>query len=77
MKNKIFLIKFKECDYGEYDSFVVIAKEFNNVFKLVLKEYPKSTYDNRNLTENNIESIELIGFTDGSEGIVLGSYNAG
>lgn len=80
---KIYLIKLIEHDYDEYDSWIVIAKNRDNVAKIVgcdkhKEELKKGIYSGRNEYLENIESITYIGETKiKEEQILLGSFNAG
>jgi len=90
MKN-IYLLDLKKCGYDEYDAWVVIADDEEEVKRLCNirkeKELEKNKekrergewlYREDNQYEDNIDSIKLIGTTEEIESkIVLGSYNAG
>jgi hypothetical protein len=82
MLKNIYLLTLKGHGYDEYDAWVVIADNEEEVKKLcdISKEKakPKQFGYVNNQYEDNIESIKLIGITKAMESkIVLGSYNAG
>lgn len=65
----IYHIVFTDCDYDEYDSFVVIAKDEDDAKKLIKWRIPVG---------ESIKKIECIGVSHKSESkVVLGSFNAG
>ncbi len=68
---KLYLVKFEKCDYDEYDAFVIAAdNELRAAEVMLLKmEY--------GLPKKKPDSVVEIGTTELSEGIVLGSFNAG
>lgn len=71
---KIYLITLKECDYDQYDSFVVIAEDKDRAWKLIRIEHSQDS----NIYTENIEEIREIGISNTvKEEIVLGSFNAG
>jgi len=80
---KIYKIKLKDWTYDEWDSWVVIAeneeevKKLCNIRELEDPENDKRMHDNQ--YENNIEYIKEIGVTKGDvkSEIALGSFNAG
>lgn len=80
MKN-IYLITLKEHGYDEYDSWVVIAENQEEVIKLCKIVATKEEADDgwsRNQYKDNVESIKLIGTTEQEKSeVVLSSYNAG
>jgi len=73
MKNKIWLIHFKECDYDEYDGFVVVAPDKKRVFEIVKLAHTGCC--GGNITEDNIGFITEISAE--KEAVILGSFNAG
>ena len=77
---KIYEISLKEHDYDEYDGWVVIAENEEEVKKIceISKEKKESKWF-ENQYEDNIDYIKEIGTAnkDSKKGIVLGSYNAG
>jgi hypothetical protein len=81
----IYHISLKSHNYDEYDSWIVFAKNEEDVKRLcdIRKEKgePTGTWkiEQNNQYEDNIEFIKLIGVTinEEDEGIVLGSFNAG
>jgi len=89
-KKNIYLLTLKHMGYDEFDSWVVIADNEEEVLKLCdirevewtdedLKKREKDRWRSvNNQFKENIESIKLIGTTNETESkIVLGSYNAG
>lgn len=66
---KIYHICFTGCDYDEYDSFVVIAKDEEQAIEQIKDSIPYGEF---------VESVLCVGVTDETEPrIVLGSFNAG
>jgi bifunctional ADP-heptose synthase (sugar kinase/adenylyltransferase) len=81
MKN-IYLLTLKDYDYDEYDGWVVIADNEEEVLELCniceTEEEAKKACWGDNLYKGNIKEIKLIGTTEIEESkILLGSYNAG
>jgi hypothetical protein len=80
---KIYLIKLKEYGYDEYDGWIVIADNEEEVLKLCeIKETEQEVSKKRcyesNRFKDNIEEIKFLGNTKIKESqIVLSSYNAG
>lgn len=65
----IYHIVFTGCDYDEYDSFVVVAKDEDDAKEVVRPHTPYG---------ESIESIDCLGVSNRSKReIVLGSFNAG
>lgn len=71
----LYLIKFNENDYDEYDSFVVRAKDEAEAVSVIERAYPKSqSYCGVPWRHGyTVESIPEKGDAE----IILGSYNAG
>ncbi len=72
-KNKqknVYLLGPVDCDYDEYDSFVVISSSPEKARKLILKEAPRQpafqTCD-----------VKKVGNSLLKEQVLLGSFNAG
>lgn len=80
MKN-IYLLKLKDWRYDEYEGWVVIAENEEEVIKLC--EIYSTAEEARkhwryNQYKDNIEEIKLIGTTEQEDSeIVLSSYHAG
>ena len=80
MDLKIYEVSLKEHDYDEYDGWVVIAENEEEVKELCgIKKEPEKDRWQENLFEDNIDYIKEIGnaHSNMEKGIVLGSYNAG
>lgn len=71
---KIYKITFKEVDYDQYDSFVVVAESKDMVEVLLKKEHPGRKYFSSINWDGGFTIEELL--IDKNE-IVLGSFNAG
>lgn len=66
---KIYHIVFEDCDYDEYDSFVVIAEDEKQAMELIKDRSPAGC---------DLESISDIGVSHRTDSeVVLGSFNAG
>ena len=78
---KIFEISLKDCDFDEYDAWIVIAENEEEVKKIcdIRKERRTEHGFYENQYEDNIEYIKVIGIAlpEMEKGIVLGSFNLG
>lgn len=70
----IYRIEFKECDYDQYDSFIVRAENEKAVEEFIKKEHPNEKWGDVDW-KGGFEIIEIT--QEGKEEILLGSYNAG
>lgn len=72
---KLWLLKFEDHDYDEYDAHVVQAKDEERV-KFLCGIVPNKIHSNE--YESNIKFIRHIGDNDETkEEIILSSFNAG
>lgn len=71
----LYLIKFDDYDYDEYDSFVVRAKDKAGAVAVLEKAHPKSQVHS-SVPWRHSYTVEEIP-TKGDAEIILGSYNAG
>jgi len=69
-KMKIYIIKFNECNYDEYDAFVVVAKDRKDVVSLIKSKYPDYVDWN-----NSYKITEVV--PKKRRKIILESFNAG
>lgn len=69
---KIYKITFNECTYDQFDSFIVLAENEEDVISIVEKEYPKRNW--ADIDWDGGFKIEEIDFK-GKSRILLGSFN--
>lgn len=71
---KIYRIDFNECDYDQFNTFIVRAENEEAVERVVRKKYPDEQYTYVNW-KAGFKIVEIT--PEGEEGIILGSFNAG
>ena len=75
---KVYVITLKECDYDEYDGFVVVAESAREAIKSLKKEYPETdSLDSDCQWSKGYKIKEIKPDSYDRTKIILTSFNAG